>query len=483
MAAFPSDEERKKLDLQFKQEKSNFKIAIVVDMWITGFDVPCLDTMYCYKPLQLHTLIQTVSRVNRNYPGKDKGLIVDYLGIKKNFNQAMKKYANGKENETPVETTDAAVKLFKDELDLLRRMYNGFNYSLFFNGNPLEQLETLQVAAEKIQQTDESEKRFMKHVIIMKSAYNMCNNDERITKEEVNDVHFFSGVRSVIYKTTTGDSPDATQMNKHVLKLVNEALVSEEVVAINTMRLDNNEQIDLLATQYMEKLKRLPYKNTKVKLMEQLLKRVIDGVRKVNKIKAVDFTNRLNGIIDKYNDRTDDIVLADEIITEVASQLAQLFEDIKKDNKLPDGIPNIEVKAFYDIMKSVAEQYGFVDEYTEEQYISLAKDVKEVIDDKTQYIDWDKKADIKAQLKVQIILTLAKHKYPPATRDDVFKAIFEQAENFKKNNNVNLQDVGEFIDSLSEDAKISNPTVYNVTIENHYHGVIDKVINIEQPKE
>ena len=91
------------------------------------------------------------------------------------------------------------------------------------------------------------------------------------------------------------------------------------------------------------------------------------------------------------------------------------------------------MKAFYDILKSVAEQYGFLDEYTEEQYIALAKDVKEVVDDKTQYIDWDKKADIKAQLKVQIILTLAKHKYPPATRDEVFKAIFEQAENFKKN--------------------------------------------------
>ena len=213
--------------------------------------------------------------------------------------------------------------------------------------------------------------------------------------------------------------------------------------------------------------------------MEQLLKRVIDGVRKVNKIKAVDFTNRLNGIIDKYNDRTDDIVLADEIITEVASQLAQLFEDIKKDNKLPDGIPNIEVKAFYDILKSVAEQYGFMNDYTEEQYIALAKDVKEVVDDKTQYIDWDKKADIKAQLKVQIILTLAKHKYPPATRDDVFKAIFEQAENFKKNRNWDLQDVGEFIDSLSEDAKTSNPTVINVTVNNHYHGNID-TLNIKE---
>lgn len=435
-----TDEERKRLDLQFKEAKSNFKIAIVVDMWITGFDVPCLDTMYCYKPLQMHTLIQTVSRVNRNYPGKDKGLIVDYLGIKKKFNQAMKRYANGGQNETPVETIDNAVKLFKDELDLLRRMFNGFDYSKFFTGTPLEQLDALQIAAERIQQTDELEKRFMKHVGIMKSAYNMCTGDDRVTREEVNDVHFFSGVRSIIYKTTTGESPDATQMNRHVLQLVNEALVSEEVVAINTMRLDNTEQIDLLASQYMEKLKRLPYQNTKVKLMEQLLKRVIDSVKKVNKVKAVSFTNRLNGIIDKYNDRSDDIVLADEIVTEVASQLAQLFEEIKKDSVLPEGIPNIEVKAFYDILKSVAEQYGFLNEYTEEQYIALAKDVKNVVDDKTQYIDWDKKADIKAQLKVQIILTLAKHKYPPATRDEVFKAIFEQAENFKKNRSAETEE-------------------------------------------
>ena len=424
---------RASLDLQFKEEKSNFKIAIVVDMWITGFDVPCLDTMYCYKPLQMHTLIQTVSRVNRNYPGKDKGLIVDYLGIKKKFNQAMKKYANGGQNETPVETIDSAVKLFKDELEVLRSLFHGFDYSKFFTGTPLEQLDTLQQAAELVQQTDEMEKRFMKHTSIMKSAYNMCNNDERITKEEVNDVHFFSGVRSIIYKTTTGESPDATQMNRHVLKLVNEALISEEVVAINTMRLDNSEQIDLLATQYMEKLKRLPYKNTKVKLMEQLLKRVIDSVKKVNKVKAVSFTERLNTIIDQYNDRSDDIVLADEIVTEVAKQLADLFEEIKKDSVLPDGIPDIEVKAFYDILKSVAEKYGFLDQYTEEQYIEIARAVKEKVDDSSQFIDWDKRADIKAQLKVQIILTLSKHGYPPATRDEVFKAIFEQAENFKKN--------------------------------------------------
>lgn len=429
-----TDEERKKLDLQFKEEKSNFKIAIVVDMWITGFDVPCLDTMYCFKPLQMHTLIQTISRVNRNYPGKDKGLIVDYLGIKKKFNQAMKKYANGGQNETPVETIDNAVKLFKDELDLLRRMFTGFEYSRFFMGTPLEQLNALQMSAEYIQQTEETEKRFMKHTLIMKSAYNMCNNDERITKEEIDDVHFFTAVRSIIFKTTTGVSPDATQMNRHVLKLVNEALISEEVVAINNLQLNDAKQIDLLASQYMDKLKNLPYKNTKVKLMEQLLKRVIDSVKKVNKVKAISFTERLNEIIDIYNDRSDDIVLADEIVTEVAKQLADLFEEIKKDSVLPDGIPDIEVKAFYDILKSVAEQYDFVNKYTEEQYVSMAKDVKEVVDDKTRFIDWNKKADTKAALKVQIILTLAKYDFPPKDpRDKAYNAIFEQAENFKKN--------------------------------------------------
>ena len=442
-----TDEERKKLDLQFKEEKSNFKIAIVVDMWITGFDVPCLDTMYCFKPLQMHTLIQTISRVNRNYPGKDKGLIVDYLGIKKKFNQAMKKYANGGQNETPVETIDNAVKLFKDELDLLRRMFSGFEYTKFFKGTPLEQLNALQMSAEFIQQTEETEKRFMKHTLIMKSAYNMCNNDERITREEIDDVHFFTAVRSIIYKTTTGVSPDATQMNRHVLKLVNEALISEEVVAINNLQLNDAKQIDLLASQYMEKLKNLPYKNTKVKLMEQLLKRVIDSVKKVNKVKAVSFTERLNEIIDIYNDRSDDIVLADEIVTEVAKQLADLFEEIKKDSVLPDGIPDIEVKAFYDILKSVAERYGFLDEYTEEQYIEIAQAVKEKVDDSSQFIDWDKRADIKAQLKVQIILTLSKHGYPPATRDEVFKAIFEQAENFKKNR-------------IDENTEVSSPVIH-----------------------
>ena len=427
-----TDEDRKKLDIQFKEEKSNFKIAIVVDMWITGFDVPCLDTMYCYKPLQMHTLIQTISRVNRNYPGKDKGLVVDYLGIKKKFNAAMKRYANGEREETPVEVIDNALKLFRDEIDILHRMFNGFDYQPFFTGTPLEQLECLNNAGELMLATEDTEKRFVKHATTMKTAYNMCCNHDSIDRKEVDDVHFFSGVKSVILKLTKGDAPDATQMNKHVLKLVNEALVSEEVIELNNLALDRVEEIDLLATRYLNRLKNLPLKNTKVQLMEQLLKRVIESVRVVNKMKSVDFSERLKEIIKIYNDRSDDLALTDEIVTAVISHLADLFDDIKKDAVLPDGIPDIEVKAFYDILKSVAEQYGFDDQYTEDEYICMAKDVKAVVDDQTNYIDWNKKADIKAQLKVKIILTLAKYKYPPKTpSEDAYKAIFEQAENFK----------------------------------------------------
>ena len=426
------DDERKKLDLQFKEVKSNFKIAIVVDMWITGFDVPCLDTMYCYKPLQMHNLVQTVSRVNRNYPGKEKGLIVDYLGIKKNMNAAMRRYANGSQTEVPTEEVEKSLKLFRDELDVLRRMIYPFDYANFWKGSPMEQLDTLNQGAEQMQATEDKEQRFMKHVAVMVSAYKMCHNDDSVTPDEVNEAHYFAGVKSIIYKLTKGEAPDATKMNRRVLKMVNDSLISEEVEVLHNMAMDDAEEIDLLASSYLARINRLPLKNTKIKLLEQLLKRVIDSVMKVNKMKGVDFTQRLNEIVKRYNDRTDDLVFADEVITDVANQLTDLLNKIKNETDLPEGIPDIEVKAFYDILKAVADKYEFTENFTEEQFKSMAIEIKDIVDDKSQFIDWDKRDDIKADMKVSIILTLAKEKFPPFTKDEVFKEIFEQAENFKK---------------------------------------------------
>ena len=425
-----TDEDRKKLDVQYKNPKSNFKIAIVVDMWITGFDIPCLDTMYIDKPLQQHTLVQTISRVNRVYPGKDKGLVVDYIGIKNNMNTALKRYAIGEVDVDSVETIERSITMVKDELDILRRMFAKFDYAKFSTGSPLEQLDCLNRGAEFIQTTKESENLFMGHTKKLKSAFNMCCNSELITSEEREDIFYFCGIRSIIYKLTKGDTPDATQMNARVGKMIEEAIQSESVEEIIQIGNDK-ENLDVLSEEYMERLAKLKMPNTKVKLMERLLKMVITEFKKVNKIKGTDFTKRLNALVDKYNDRSDSAIFADEVLTEVANQMAELLKEINKEKKsFKDLGITYEEKAFYDILIAVAKQFGF--DYPTDKAKELAGEIKKIVDDKSKYTDWAKRDDIKAELKMDLILILAEYGYPPVTNDEVFKEIFEQAENFKK---------------------------------------------------
>ncbi|MBO5380736.1 MAG: type I restriction endonuclease subunit R [Bacteroides sp.] len=428
-----TEEERKGLDTQFKNPKSNFKIAIVVDMWITGFDVPCLDTMYIDKPLQQHTLIQTISRVNRVYPGKDKGLVVDYIGIKNNLNNALKRYATGGNEETgSVEAVEHSIVMVKDELDILRRMFGKFDYNKFSTGTPLEQLDCLNRGAEFVQTTKEMENLFMGHTKKLKSAFNLCSNSEQITYKEREEIHFFCGIRSIVYKLTKGETPDASQMNKRVSKMIEEAILSEGVEEIIQIGNDR-ENLDVLSEEYMERLAKLKMPNTKVKLMERLLKMVITDFKKVNRMKGVDFTKRLNALVDKYNDRSDSAIFADEVLTEVANQMADLLKEINKEKKsFKDLGISYEEKAFYDILKGIAKQFTF--DYPEEKLLILAAEIKKIVDDKSKYTDWAARDDIKAELKMDLILVLAEHGYPPVTNDEVFKEIFEQAENFKKYN-------------------------------------------------
>jgi len=427
-----SDEDRKKLDLQFKNPKSNFKIAIVVDMWTTGFNVPCLDTMYIDKPLQQHTLVQTISRVNRVYPGKDKGLVVDYIGIKNNMNIALKRYATSEVDTNSVETIEQSITMVKDELDILRRMFAKFDFSKFSTGTPLEQLDCLNRGAEFAQTTKEIENLFMGHAKKLKSAFNLCCSSEQVSAEEREDIYFFYGVRSIIYKLIKGETPDAAQMNQRVSKMIEEAILSESVEEIIQIGNDK-ETLDLLSEEYMERLAKLQMPNTKVKLMERLLKMIITEFKKVNKMKGTDFTKRLNALVDKYNDRSDNTIFADEVLTEVASQMAELLKEINKEKKsFSDLGITYEEKAFYDILISVAKQFGF--DYPEDKAKTLAGEIKKIVDDKSKYTDWNKRDDIKAELKMDLILILAEYGYPPVTNDEVFKEIFEQAENFKKYN-------------------------------------------------
>lgn len=428
-----ADDYRKTLDKQFKSTKSNFKIAIVVDMWITGFDVPCLDTMYCFKPLQMHTLVQTISRVNRVYPGKEKGLIVDYLGIKRQMNAALAHYAGGDVDGNSLDTIEQSLKVLKDELDIIRRQFNSYDWHRYFTTGGIEQLNVLNNAVEYVLKTKESETKFMQHCKKMKSAYAICCNSEQISREEDDDIHFFFAVRSIIFKLTKGNAADNAKMNRHVAGMVKDALISETVEEIANIGVAAESEIDLLSSDYMKRLAQLPEKNTKVRLMEQLLKKVIESMRKVNKQKGVDFTKRLEDIVKRYNDRSDDAALANDVIDEVVQQMMDLMEDVKDSRTVGDAIGlSFEEMAFFDILKAVAIKYDFIAEFPDEKLSDLAKQVKELVEQQATVADWNNRDDIKAELKMNVIILLAGAGYPPKIHDEVFKEILEQAENFKR---------------------------------------------------
>ncbi|MEX2350243.1 MAG: type I restriction endonuclease subunit R [Flavobacteriaceae bacterium] len=424
-------EDRKELDRQFKNFKSNFKIAIVVDMWLTGFDVPFLDTMYIDKPIQRHNLIQTISRVNRKYKDKEKGLVVDYIGIKKQMNMALAMY--NKVDSQNFEDIDQSITVVKDQLDVLQRLFHKFDTSKYFKGNPVEQLQTLNRAAEFVQVTEDIEKRFMHIVKRLKAAYDICVGSEEITWQERDQIHFFLAVRSIVFKLTKGTAPDTAQMNSKVRQMIEEAITSEGVEEIFKLGDETAKEVDIFDDNYLAKIDKIKLPNTKIKLLQQLLKRAIEDYKKVNRIKGIDFSKKMQSLVEKYNERKESDVLRSEVLEEFTDEIIDLYHALKKEKESFNDLGiDFEAKAFYDILRELAIKYDFV--YPDEKLIPLSEKVKAVVDDKTKYTDWSKRADIKAELKVDLIILLAESGYPPVDRDEVYKEIFEQAENFKRYN-------------------------------------------------
>lgn len=420
-------DDRKEFDRQFKNPKSNFKIAIVVDMWLTGFDVPELDTIYIDKPIQQHTLIQTISRVNRVCEGKDKGLIVDYIGIKKNMNLALKKYTNFECDE--FEGVEQCVVIVKDQLEVLGQMFHNFNSNDYFHGAPTEQLACLNRAVEYVQLSEELETRFMAAVKRMKQAFNLCSSSEKLSDEDKDYIHFYCAVRSILFKLTKGDAPDIAQMNARVREMLEGAIQSDGIEEL--FETGKHISVDIFSDEYMDKINAIQLPNTKIKILQRLLSQAIDEFRKVNKIMGVEFADRLKRVVDEYNNRRRDEAYANEVLDDVAEQLAQLLEELKKEkNSFKEMGIDYEEKAFYDILKAVARKYEF--EYPDDKMIELSKKIKIIVDDKARYTDWSTREDIKANLQVDLILLLDEFDYPPVTLDDVYKEVLEQAENFKK---------------------------------------------------
>ncbi len=421
-------EYRKKLDKQFKNDNSNFKIAIVVDMWITGFDVPSLAVMYIDKPLQKHTLIQTISRVNRVFEGKDKGLVVDYIGIKNDMLEAVKKY--GSPQESPIDELNISLGIFRNHLALIDELLVTFNASKFYTGTPLERLNCLNAAAEYVQTSKEMQTRFMGLSRRLKSAYMICFPSGELSDEETSKAQFYLAIRSIIYKQTKGDAPDAEIMNRVVEDMVRKAITCTGIENI----VNDHKQVDLFSEDFLLELQAVKMPITRFNALLKLLRRAITAYGRTNKVKSVEFDERLKQVVEAYNNR-DKLVFTSEVVADfvngLSDQLMQILNDLKDDKASFEkmGI-TYEEKAFYDILIKVRDDHGFL--YEDAKCLVLAKKIKELVDDKAQFADWSTRDDIKNQLNMDLTILLYNNGYPPEWDEEVFERVMEQAENFKK---------------------------------------------------
>lgn len=447
----------------FKNVKSNFKIAIVVDMWITGFDVPSLDTMYLDKPIETHNLIQTISRVNRVFKGKKEGLIVDYIGLEGAILQAMKLY-NG--DLRPINGVEVAFSVFKDYISRIEELLQELNYSKFFDENiePIERTEIIQSSVEFVLALKKRKDKFMGYTKRAKKSYDVCIGHPDMDEKDIQKLHYFLCIRSVIYKMTRGDTPDATLMNQRILELVNNAISS--TYHGKKFEFDNEETDDiqnLLSDEFLEKLKNIKYPNTKYQALIKLLKKAIKQFERTNQFKASVYSEKLKKVIEKYNSRnevTEDEQVINDFVDSLSIEIEEIYKALQQDrNSFEELHITFEEKAFYDILIAIAEKYNFKGRLTEDDYINLAKKVKEEVSNKSKYTDWTNRQDVKDELYFNIAVLLKKNGYPPKPIEEAYDEIMKQVENFKTYNQVEFSDNNE---ETEEDEKVEDFDEENV---------------------
>ncbi len=453
----------KKLDDAFKMENSNFRIVLVVDMWITGFDVPCLSFLYNDKPLQKQTLIQTISRVNRKYEGKEFGFIIDYIGIRDNMMEAMRKF--GGESFGPSEDdVQQALEALIIELQIIKEVFTGFDINPFTNSttSPLERLECLSSAADFVITSTEllklSSERgkpksvgvktfFLTHVKRMRTAYDICQPSNVLTNEQLSLAQCFMAVASYIRKTS-GEKHDAESMNRAVEKMVAEALKCNSVVSI----LETDVEENIYGPEFLVQLENIKLPATKLEVLIKMLRKSIKEYKGTNKVAAEKFEELLSKTLEEYNNRRTSLSVqeatetqteaVDSIIRNATEQaleiLSKLGEDKDSFRKL--GL-TFEEKAFYDILMHLRDKYNF--QFGDDKKVGsltvndkckvLAKKIKELIDVQSSFTDWLNNSNVRAELNQKIFICLYNNGYPPTYNDEVFDQVMEQVENFKQN--------------------------------------------------
>lgn len=402
---------------RFKDANDPLKVAIVRDMWLTGFDVPCLHTMYVDKPMKGHTLMQAIARVNRVFRDKPGGLVVDYLGLADQLRRALSVYVeSGGQGATAVDQREA-VAVMLEKYEICRALFHGFDYAPFLSGTPRDRLNMLPRAMEHILSLEDGQERLMKEVSALSKAFALAVPQKEAIQIR-DDVAFFQAVRSAVAKTTTGTGKPGEELDFAVRQILSRAVTSNEVVDILKAAGLKKPDLSILSDGFLAELRGLQHRNLAVEVLRKLLADEIRARSRKNLVQSRSFAEMLQQTINSYHNRSIETVQVIEHLIELAKRM----KDAQRRGealKLTD-----EELAFYDALEvndSAVKVLG------DETLRTIARDLTETIR-KNVTIDWTVRESVRANIRVKVKRVLRQHGYPPDKQEKATKTVLEQAE-------------------------------------------------------
>lgn len=413
---------REGLAREFKDNNSEFKIAIVVDMWLTGFDVPSMSTMYIFKPMKGHNLMQAIARVNRVFKDKEGGLIVDYIGIASALKAAMKQYtAQDQKNYGNMDVSKTAYLKFQEKLIVCRELMHGFDYSEFLSTDSdlkRAQLITGGVNFLSAPVREETKENYITESYLMRQAFSLSKSIA--TAEERREEAYFETVRSVLVKIERPGPISLKEINAQINELMKQTVQSDGVINLFT---DVDKEFNLFNTAFMEEISKMPEKNLSIELLKKLIAEQVRIYKKTNVVKSQQFSEMLDRIVKSYLNG----MLTNE---QVIEELMKMAEDISNAHKAGNamGLSDEEL-AFYD---ALTRPEAVKDFYTNDQLIAITKELTEALR-QSRTVDWEKKDSARAGMRRMVKRLLKKYKYPPEGMEDAIKTVISQCEMWTDN--------------------------------------------------
>lgn len=418
---------RDELAKEFKDNNSEMKIAIVVDMWLTGFDVPSLATMYVYKPMQGYNLMQAIARVNRVFQDKEGGLIVDYVGIASALKQAMNDYtARDKKNYGDTDIAKVAYPKFLEKLSICRDLFHRYDYSKFMNGTDLERSKAITGAVNFIVGTDKERERedFIKEALLLRQALSLCSS--LVERDLRVEAAFFESVRVLVMRLMNqgeGKKISLPEMNARVNELLKSSIKSDGVINLFS---DVKEEFSLFDPKFLEEISKMKEKNLAVELLKKLITEQVQIYRRTNVVKSEKFSEIIQGVMNRY---LNGMLTNEEVIEELLKMAQQIREAHDAGDEL--GLSEDEL-AFYD---ALTKPQAIKDFYENDELIAITKELTEALR-KNRSIDWQKRDSARAKMRMMIKRLLKEHKYPPEGMDDAVATVMLQCELWTDNNDM-----------------------------------------------